>query len=549
MPHPVQRKVVSSAALAATLQKLRSAGLRIAQCHGCFDLVHPGHIRYLQFARQLADVLVVSLTGDAAVAKGPDRPYISEDLRAENIAALEFVDWVVIDPHPTACELLAQLRPDVYVKGREYAEIADPRFQRERQIVEGYGGRVVFHSGDVVFSSTRLHDSLRVDEQLDEQRLQTLCRRSHVDLAAVRKAIAAFAGVRAVVVGDLIRERYVFCDAGVLADDAPVLASQQIGSAEYWGGAAAAALQLAALGAKPVLIGAVGRDESDRDCATRLGQLGVECRLLPERPQLIQRTTFIADDAKLFKVVDGSCAPLDSAAEKRAAALLADELPQADVLLWCDHGFGMITPGVLADAGRIARRRRLFVAGCAPGQRGQLPALTETHLLTATEREVREALHDMGSGLPAVVSNLLHATHGHVALVSLRKRGLIAFDARDTSGTAASADASSTWRQRLRSEFVPSFARHCVDMLGAAEATLSTAALVLADGGSLALATYLAAAAEALAVSYSGGNPPNVAALLALLDRRPELQAETRFVATTQPRPAPVETAACALPD
>ena len=128
----VQRKIVEPQHLARTLRALSSSGSTIVQCHGCFDIVHPGHIRYLQFARRLGDVLVISLTGDAAMGKGPERPYIPQELRAENLAALEFVDWVVIDPHPTASQLLELLRPDVYVKGREYATVTDARFARER---------------------------------------------------------------------------------------------------------------------------------------------------------------------------------------------------------------------------------------------------------------------------------------------------------------------------------------------------------------------------------------------------------------------------------
>src|SRR5262245_55689923 len=108
---PLHRKIVSLEALAQTVRSLQVDGRTVVQCHGCFDIVHPGHVRYLQFARQLGDVLIVSLTGDALLGKGADRPYIPQELRAENLAALEFVDWVVIDPNPTACELLNMLRP------------------------------------------------------------------------------------------------------------------------------------------------------------------------------------------------------------------------------------------------------------------------------------------------------------------------------------------------------------------------------------------------------------------------------------------------------
>src|SRR6478752_7567244 len=113
-------KVCSLKRLLEHRAEARGAGRRVVQCHGCFDIVHPGHIQYLQFARSQGDVLVVSVSADPQVNKGADRPLIPDDLRAESLAALECVDYVYVNPHPTAVELLAELRPDVYVKGREY---------------------------------------------------------------------------------------------------------------------------------------------------------------------------------------------------------------------------------------------------------------------------------------------------------------------------------------------------------------------------------------------------------------------------------------------
>ena len=334
MTQPLHRKIRDRDSLAQTLREARGAGRTIVQCHGCFDIVHPGHVRYLQFARQLGDVLVVSLTGDDAIAKGPDRPYIPQELRAENLAALELVDWVVIDASPTACELLQALRPDVYVKGREYAAANDPRFAREREIVEGYGGRVVFHSGDVVFSSTRLIQSLEGEKHLDECRLRVLCSRNAIDLPKVRTAVQSFADTPVIVVGDLVRERYVFCDASEAADDAPVLSLRKLDSTAYWGGAAALALQLHALGARPLLMTAAGQDDASRLALEELERFGIETDALRLRRPLVERTTFVADDAKVLKLTEGDCELLDSTAERRVTATIGERLHDARLLIW-----------------------------------------------------------------------------------------------------------------------------------------------------------------------------------------------------------------------
>src|ERR1700682_1889708 len=137
--HLSSRKVVDHAALLKHRAAARAAGRTVVHCHGCFDIVHPGHIHHLQFARSLGDVLIVSVSADPHVNKGVDRPLIPDELRASSLAALECVDCVYVNPGPTAIELLEALHPDVYVKGREYEQNCDPRFLAEKHPLVGNG--------------------------------------------------------------------------------------------------------------------------------------------------------------------------------------------------------------------------------------------------------------------------------------------------------------------------------------------------------------------------------------------------------------------------
>src|SRR3984957_4492898 len=168
------RKIVSLKALTALRQQAREAGKTVVHCHGCFDIVHPGHIHHLQFARSLGDILVVSVSADSHVNKGVDRPLIPDELRAQSLAALECVDWVYVNPDSTARELLTILRPDIYVKGREYEQNVDRRFLAERDTVVANGGRVVFSSGDVVYSSTALIGTLSRPERFYNEKVTRL---------------------------------------------------------------------------------------------------------------------------------------------------------------------------------------------------------------------------------------------------------------------------------------------------------------------------------------------------------------------------------------
>ncbi len=552
------RKIVAPQRLAAVIAESR-AGRRVVHCHGCFDIVHPGHLRYLQFARGLGEILVVSLTGDAGVSKGADRPYIPQELRAENLAALEFVDWVVVDPHPTACELLDLLRPDVYVKGREYAGSADTRFLAEREIVERNGGRVVFHSGDVVFSSTQLIRSLDRDDTLENERLATICRRGGIDAPAVHSALLGFRRLRAVIVGDTLRERYALCDTLGPGEDAPILCCHKLSESEHLGGAAALAQYVAALGAQTTLITSSAGGEADAGWTRRLTDAGVSVRLVRRPHAAILRTTYLADDSKLMRCDEGEFSPLDSSAERQAFDHAGDALRSADLLLWSDHGLGFVTPGLLRAVEPAARAAGVLVAGHAPGPRGQLVALRETTLLTATERQLRAALGDMASGLPTLAWAMLDRTAGRTLIVSMRRRGTVAFDGRGDAERGAAAPAAERRPQprgytvlparprslpaRLRSEFVPALSRGIVDWRGAEEALLAGGALALAGGQTLAMAAYLAGACEAICAGTAGGGACGADALAEWCEQRRELRAVSRFAPD-----APVESTTGAEP-
>ncbi len=142
-----ERKVIlSRGQLIELREEWRKAGQRVVFTNGCFDLIHLGHVRYLQEARRLGAVLIVGLNSDASVRhlKGPQRPLVSEGERAEVMSALRPVDYVVIFDEPTAGPLVSELQPDIYVKGGDYnsGEGGQGKFLPEAEIVYGYGGQV-----------------------------------------------------------------------------------------------------------------------------------------------------------------------------------------------------------------------------------------------------------------------------------------------------------------------------------------------------------------------------------------------------------------------
>ena len=180
---------------------------RVIMCHGTFDVVHPGHVRHLLYAKTKADILIASLTGDEHIVKGNMRPYVPEDLRAVNLAALEMVDYVVVDRDATPIVNLAIIKPDFFAKGYEYtAGAVHPKTQEEINVLESFGGEMIFTPGDIVYSSSALIEL--APPSIAVEKLMTLMEAEGVTFQGLRDAVAKLKGIHAHVVGDTIVDSY-----------------------------------------------------------------------------------------------------------------------------------------------------------------------------------------------------------------------------------------------------------------------------------------------------------------------------------------------------
>lgn len=152
-------KIHSLSGLSLIARELRADGSRVVMAHGCFDLLHIGHIRHLQAARALGDVLAVTVTPARFVNKGPGRPRFSDAERLDALAALECVDYVAVNEWPTAAPAIRLLQPHVFAKGVEYRDYKTAAILEEEDAVAEIGGRVAF-TGEVLASSTELLKSM-----------------------------------------------------------------------------------------------------------------------------------------------------------------------------------------------------------------------------------------------------------------------------------------------------------------------------------------------------------------------------------------------------
>lgn len=512
-------KIVSLPELLAAAQAARQTRKTIVCCHGCFDIVHPGHLRYLQFARRQGNLLVVSLTGDASVDKGLQRPYIPQELRAENLAALELVDLVYVDPHATAAGLLRQLRPDVYVKGKEYQDSTDPGFLEERRAVEEAGGRVIFSSGEVVFSSSQLVESIAPQPELEAERLTHTCRRHRIDGAALLRTLKRMAGRRVVVAGDVILDHYVFCDAINVAHESPMMSLSQLGQETYLGGAAVVARHVARMGGRPFLLASAGDDARRQQAASQLEAEGIEHHFVRRTGSIARKTRFLVEDTKLLKVEDARVDPLDTRGQREAACVINDRADGADAVLFCDFGFGTLSGTWLERVLPELRDRVGVMAADVSGERANLLRFSGMDLMAPTERELRASVSDFDRGLAPVAWQVMNVTRCRHLFVTLGRKGVVVFDRQSQDPHDPS------YRARLRSEHLPPLGQVCVDRLGCGDALLAAAALAISAGASPMQAAYLGSLAAALELRRMGNIPIDRGAMAQSLRARPELRA------------------------
>lgn len=510
-PEPAKSaKICSHDELLARRSSARSGGRRVVHCHGCFDIVHPGHVRHLRQAKQLGDLLLITITGDAAIDKGTGRPLIPQELRAENLAALDFVDWVCVDPASTAVGLLEAVKPDIYVKGQEYETNRHPGFAAERDAVERNGGRVVFTSGDVVFSSTALIAGMAESIHPSDASLAELLRNPALQPEQLQLRLNEFRGKRVLVVGEVIEDSYVFCDPPGVAGESPIMSLRPVQEQQFDGGAAVVARHAAALGAEPTLLTALPRDPSAVvPFRERMERDGIRLVFVDQETPIACKQRMLVGNEKVVKVDWVRKAVLDAREHERLVELAAECAEECDAAIVTDFGLGLFSPTVLQNLTTVLRDRVDVLTGDVSGQRNHLTAMRGMDLVTPSESELRQAsrLHD--ESLPAVAWKHLESTGTKSLLVTMGSEGLVAFSPIEGDRSTG----SDGWATRVVGEHVPALATHAVDALGCGDALLTASTLTLAAGGSLTQAAFVGSVAAWIHGSRMGNLPVDIATL------------------------------------
>ena len=465
----------------------------VIMCHGTFDLVHPGHVRHLLYARSKADVLVASLTCDDHITKANFRPFVPEQLRVMNLAAFEFVDYVIVDQNPTPLKNIELLKPDYFAKGYSYVDGGvHAKTQEETEFVESYGGEIIFTPGDVVYSSSAFIE--QAPPQIAAEKLIVLMEAEGVSFEHLRATIDKFKDLRVHVLGDTIVDSYTYCTMIGGGTKTPTLSVKYEREVDFSGGAAIVAKHIRSAGAQVKFSTVLGDDDLKVFVLSDLEKQGIDCFAVVDKTRPTTRKNgFIAGGYRLLKVDTLDNRPISDRVLQRLKCSLAAS--QVDAVVFSDFRHGIfnrqtipqLTESLPADVFRVADSQ-------VASRWGNILDFKGFDLITPNEREARFALGDQDSVVRPLALELYERAKCKTMLLKLGERGAITYRPH-TPGD-------------VRAFFtLDSFAGKVVDPVGAGDALLAYATLGSVISSSDSIAAILGLMAAAVACERDGNVP------------------------------------------
>ncbi len=482
-----QAQLQDIAEVVAGIRRLIPRGAQVSFVSGVFNVVHPGHVRLLKFATECSDFLIVGVLDryKPAWATTP------AELRLESVRAISMVDHSVLLEHPVE-DFIRLLQPDIVLKGREFEQLRNP----EAEVVASYGGRLIFSSGEMSFSSLDI-----LDRDYFETTFSTISKpvdfpiRHKFSNSGLRSSLAKFSGMKVLVVGDLIIDEYIDCDALGMSQEDPTIVVRPISCKRFVGGSGIVAAHAAGLGATVRHFSIAGDDSIADYVRSMLGELDVETTIVPDdsRPTTLKKR-YRASGKTLLRVSDLRQHAASAEIMNKILAAIEPHIANADLLVFSDFNYGCLPQPLVERLVELGRNGRIAMVADsqASSQVSDISRFKDMLLITPTEREARLALQDWDSGLIEIVAKLQSVARATNVVITLGAEGSLIY-AKDSLDPPI--------------DRLPALNSAPKDVAGAGDSLLITASMALCAGVDIWQAAYLGAIAAACQVSRVGNTP------------------------------------------
>ncbi|HSX38264.1 MAG TPA: PfkB family carbohydrate kinase [Chlamydiales bacterium] len=479
------------------LQKARLKRNKIVQCHGVFDLLHPGHIRHFKRAKLEGDILIVTLTPDRFVNKGPGRPVFTESLRLESLASLADVDFVILNDSPDAVSAIRKIKPNLYVKGLEYANAEDDitgKISDEIWAIESVGGKVLF-TDDIVFSSSSLLNRF-FDPKLPavETFLQHLKTKCNVD--EIIQKIEEISTLKVLVIGDAMIDEYQYADPLGQSGKGHHMVVRTLDKEIFLGGSFAVANHIAQFVKEVTLVTAIGTECSYLDFIHKHLSPNIEKEFTYlEETMTLRKKRYILKDgmalSKLFETYSGHEEPLNTSQTKQVVDYIKRQSSGFDLVLVCDFGNGFTNPAIVDEICNTSSFLSLNTQ-MNSGNRGYnvVTNYRKADFVSLNESELRLAMHDRNSSIEGLAADIGQILHCPSISVTKGIHGVFCFSNQEPS------------------IHIPAFVTNSVDRIGAGDGYFSLSSLCMAKRYPLFLSGFIGSLAAAMSVQMIGNQEP-----------------------------------------
>jgi rfaE bifunctional protein kinase chain/domain len=458
---------------------------------GCFNVLHPGHLRLLRFAKECGDKLIVGVESDLIAGSSA---HVPEELRLEGVIANSYVDSAFIF-NETIAELILKIRPDVIVKGKEHEGKDNP----ELISLNKYGGQLLFSSGESIFSSIDLlkreFDSIK-SSSIDI--LGGYLSRHSIVRDDLINLINSFKKLHVCILGDLIVDEYITCQSLGMSQEDPTIVVTPIDKKRFIGGAAIVAAHAATMGAKTDFISVVGVDESANFSRTCLGAIdGLSALLLEDdsRPTTLKQR-YRSKGKSLLRVSHLHQNSISDLLKNSIYEHVVANIKKYDLIVFSDFNYGCLPQDLVENIIKIAKENNVFLAADSQSssQFGDIARFKGVNLLTPTEREARISLKNNDDGLVVLADKLSSIVSNEYLLLKMGEEGVLIH-------------VGSSIRKSWVTDRIDALNLSPKDASGAGDSLLIASSMTLALGSNIWAAAALGSLAAAIQVSRVGNTP------------------------------------------
>jgi rfaE bifunctional protein kinase chain/domain len=489
----IYNKIVNSKELIKRIGKFPRQK-KVLMCHGVFDLVHPGHIRHLEYCKKHCDFLVVSITTDSHVLKSDLRPYVPENLRALNLAAIELIDYVLIDNESKPLKNLKFIKPDIYGKGYEYVDgKINPKTQEEIDVIKSYGGEFMYTPGDYIQSSSFIIENNKPDLKL--VKLKTLMEIEKISFKKLFDCLKKIKEEEVFVLGDTIVDSYIQTEFIGSNAKTPTFSVKYIKNNDYVGGAGVVAKHLKAAGAKVTFCSILGDDKLSKFVKQDLKKNKIKTIFFSEKNRpTTNKKVYIAQNYRLLKVDTLDNTPINDDLVSKISGTL--KKINNGTVVFSDFRHGIFNKSSIQKLISSINKKLLKVGDSQIASRwGNILDFKDFDLITPNEKEARFALGDQDSAIRPLASKLYEKANCKSLILTLGQRGILTIrKKRDKNDTRAFFS-------------IDSFAENVLDPVGCGDSLLSYSSLAYKVTKNDVISSIIGILASAIEAEINGNLP------------------------------------------